>query len=100
MSHVGAATPIIWRKAVRTVARHHRIRIADVEQPSGWTHRRARRIAAYLAIVGANASTISVARCAGLARSGLQRAVQEIEERREQPEFDAYLSTLEQELTA
>jgi hypothetical protein len=60
----------------------------------------ARRAAVYLAATAGNLGTRLTARVSGLSPPGVLYAVRAIEDRRDNPQFDARLSRLEQELMA
>ena len=98
MSETMDAMPAVgpaMRRAAAVVARATRLRVADVLAPSRWPERRARRTAVYLAVTAGGVPGRQVARVAGLHHRQVQRALAQIEDRRDDPAFDAFLSRLE-----
>lgn len=88
-----------YRRAVDVVARHQGLQPRDILRPRGHRRRRARQLAVYLAVVAADLPGRRVAAAAGLSQSTLREALLRLEERRDDPAFDEFLSRLEEELT-
>jgi len=89
-----------FRKAARVVARERRMRLGDVLEPRGRERQRARAIASYLAVIGFNACGKHVASAAGVPRHTVEKQVRRVEDRRDDPRFDGWLSKLEGQLHA
>lgn len=87
-----------YETAARVVARQQGLSPSAVMSPSGWQARRARRLAAYLAAVARGRSMWALAQVTGLDRKTLREAFAQIEDRRDDPHFDAHVSQLEMEL--
>lgn len=85
----------LFQTAVRVVADEERLSVRAVLHPRGWRAKRARRTAAYLAVVSGDVSVKRLARTVGLAKSGLQKAVRAVEDLRDDARFDARITRLE-----
>lgn len=83
------------RRAASVVARHQGVPVSAILSPRGWAARRARQVALYLAVTVDDVPVRHVARAEGLAHSGIQRTLARIEDRRDDPEFNAFMDRLE-----
>lgn len=88
------------RRAARIVARAERVPVRDVLKARGWSAKRRRHLASYLAVVGFNQPLKRVARAAGVGAYTLRGAIGRIEDQRSSPEFDAWLTQLEEQTCA
>lgn len=82
------------RAAAEIVGREAGMSAREVLAARGFVAKRARRTALYLAVTEAGLPVRQVSRVTGLARSGLQRALAQFEDRRDEPAFDARLTRL------
>lgn len=89
-----------WRRSVRAVARVERCKQSEIKVPRGRSARHRRLVAAYVAVTGCGVAGNSLARAAGLARYGIQKALRSIEDRRDDPQYDSWLARIEQEIGA
>lgn len=89
-----------FQRAAQIVARIDRVPLAAILEARRRVDRRRRHLAAYLAHVGAGQPLKQVAREAGLAPSSLREAVGKLEDRRDDPAFDAWLGNLERRIAA
>jgi hypothetical protein len=90
----------VVRQVAKTVARAERLPTALIMRPVGRRARGARLLAAYLAATVKDVGKLQLSEELGIARSGIQRALGRIEDRRENPRFDQYVSRLEERLNA
>ena len=88
----------LYVAAARIVAREYRLPVDAVLMPVGWEARRARHVALYLAHVGARVSMKALTRITGIERHTLRDSVRSLEDRRDDPAFDARLTRLEEAL--
>ena len=89
-----------FRAALRLAARHLRVPVAQAGSGGARTASEARKLAAYLAVVVGAHSRRQVARAMGRDHVIVLRACEEIEERRDDPAFDALISRLERRYQA
>lgn len=94
-AHVSAEA---YQAASRVVARREGLAAQFVMSPSGLRARRARRLAVYLAAIACGRSMWSLAQATGLDRKTLREAFAQIEEWRDDPQFDAHVAALETEV--
>jgi hypothetical protein len=87
-----------FRAAVRAAATAFGVAPAAIAQPRGHVARRARRLAAYLTMTAADVPLSCAARLAGCGRGTLYQAVAQIEDRRDDPVFDAFVTSLEERI--
>ena len=90
-----AETRAAYRAALRLAARHLRVPVARAGNGGARAASEARKLAAYLAVVVGAHSRRQVARAMGRDHVIVLRACEEIEERRDDPAFDALISRLE-----
>lgn len=95
-----APAEIAVRRAAAVVAAAEGFTPEAVLAPSGRAQRRARRLAAYLAVTGCNIGTKGVARAVGYSAYRLREALRRIEEQRDDPDFDQHLDRLSEGLAA
>lgn len=94
---VNAATAAWWR-AVTVVARAERLLPSEIVQPRGYARRRARQVAAYLAVTRGDVPTVQLARAARTSRCAVQNALARVEDGRDDPAFDHVIATLEEQM--
>lgn len=83
------------RRAALVVARAERMPVGAVLEPEGRRARAARHLAAYLAVTVGGVPGRRVAAAAGVTRRAVRRALARVEEDRDDPGFDRFISTLE-----
>ena len=96
----GASARAAYRTALRLAARHLRVPVAQAGTGSARAASEARKLAAYLAVVVAAHSRRQVARAMRRDHVIVLRACEEIEERRDDPAFDALMERLERRYQA
>jgi hypothetical protein len=82
----------------RAVARSQGLTLDDVLRPRGWARRRARNVAGYLACTLGDVPASAIGRCLSVSRFHARRLIVAVEERRDDPAYDAWLSGLEDQI--
>lgn len=92
VSHIEAA----YAAAISAVADQHCIPPDRVADASSHAERRCRQLAVYLAHVQGGIAVKRLAKSVGLSPRQIRRSVQAIEDRRDDPQFDATVAVIEE----
>lgn len=91
---------MIVRRAASVVARHAGVPPVAVLEGRGWSLKRLRHEAIYLAVTAGGVSGNRAAQAAGVARYAVQRALRQVEDSRDLGEVERRLAKFEGEMAA
>ncbi len=100
MSSIQPQPEQVFRHAAQVVAQAEGLRVSDVLNPRGWSARRARHRAIYLASTVFDIGGRPLARACGCNHFTVQRALAAVEDAREKATIDTLIEQLGEALNA